>query len=87
VISVEQIKAARRLIGWTQARLSRNSGVSENTIQRYEKGVRRTVASTLAKIERAFEVAGVEFTHGERPGVRIRGVPLATPVEETQPVK
>jgi len=72
VISAAQIRAARALVGWTQAQLAANSGLSEISIQNIEKGATDPRASTLAAIERALEAAGVEFTNGGRPGVRFR---------------
>jgi transcriptional regulator with XRE-family HTH domain len=72
VISAAQIRAARGLLGWTQAKLAAESGLSEISIQNIEKGATDPRASTLTAIERAFERAGVEFTNGARPGVRLQ---------------
>jgi transcriptional regulator with XRE-family HTH domain len=73
LISIQQIKPAHRLLGWTQSQLSRNSGVSENSIQRYEKGLRRALGSTLGKIERTLEAAGVEFVDGGGVKLKTKG--------------
>jgi transcriptional regulator with XRE-family HTH domain len=81
LISIQQIKPARRLLGWTQSQLSRNSGVSENSIQRYEKGLRRALGSTLGKIERTLEAAGVEFMDGG--GVKFRAKEKENPSSST----
>jgi transcriptional regulator with XRE-family HTH domain len=72
VISAAQIRAARGLLNWTQAQLAARSGLSEISIQIIEKGVADPRASSLAAIEQAFERAGVEFTDGKQPGVRMR---------------
>jgi transcriptional regulator with XRE-family HTH domain len=71
VISAAQIRAARALIGWTQAQLAAESGLSEISIQKIEKGITDPRASTLAAIERALAAACVEFTNGDAPGVRL----------------
>jgi transcriptional regulator with XRE-family HTH domain len=71
VITAAQIRAARALVGWTQAQLAAAASLSEISIQQIEKGLTDPRASTLAAIERAFEAAGVEFTNGGQPGVKL----------------
>jgi predicted transcriptional regulator len=61
VITIPQIRAARALIGWTQADLARASGVSEIAIKNMERGKTDPRMSTLSAIERAFAEAGVMF--------------------------
>lgn len=70
----EQIRAARALLKWSGRRLSESSGVSYPTIQRLESrdGPIGGLAETGSKIRAALESAGVEFTNGEAPGVRLR---------------
>ena len=68
-----QIRAARALIRWTAEDLSRQSAVSLRTIRRAELAERETsmtVPNDLA-VRRALETAGVEFTNGDQPGVRL----------------
>jgi transcriptional regulator with XRE-family HTH domain len=73
VVSTRQVKAARALLDWSQADLAKASGVSEPTIWRLEAadGELGGRADTVEKICRALERAGVEFTNGKRPGVRL----------------
>ena len=76
MISTRQIKAARALLGWSQADLAQHSSVSEPTIARLES-VDGPVAgrpSTAEKIRAALEKAGIEFIdeNGGGPGVRLR---------------
>jgi predicted transcriptional regulator len=75
-ISVEQIKAARALLRWTQPDLANASGVSVPTIARLEAdgGTLGGRASTVAAIRAALESAGVEFldANGSGPGVRLK---------------
>ena len=72
VITGAQIKAARKLLGWTRAELAvRAFGVSSHTVEGAERA-RARIAPTdaqLASIQRALEAAGVEFTDGGEPGV------------------
>ena len=74
-VSIPQIKAARALLSWTQDDLAARSGVSQPTIKRLEAegGELGGRAETGEKIRRALEKAGIEFTNGHSPGVRLRG--------------
>ena len=67
-----QSRAARGLLDWSQANLGRRSNLSESTIRDFEKGRRTPGVNNLTAIQRAFEAAGVEFTNGGQPGVRLR---------------
>jgi predicted transcriptional regulator len=62
------------LLDWSQTDLAKASGVSEPTIWRLEAddGELGGRADTIEKIRRALEKAGVEFTNGKRPGVRLK---------------
>lgn len=75
-VSVEQVKAARALLRWSQRDLAKASGVSEPTIKRIEAkpGPLTGRPSTLSAIRAALEAAGVEFIeeNGGGPGVRLR---------------
>ncbi len=61
-INVNQIRAARGLLGWSQKELAKRSGVSDVSIINYEKGKRTPHQNTLNKIILAFETGGVDFT-------------------------
>ena len=73
MISVRQIKAARALLGWSQGDLAAASTVSEPTIARLESadGTIGGRPETSAKIIAAIEKAGIEFTNGGAPGVKV----------------
>jgi transcriptional regulator with XRE-family HTH domain len=71
-LSPEQSRAARRLLNWSIIRLCGRSSLSENTIRNFEEGRRTLSANHLAALRDALEAAGVEFTNGKRPGVRLR---------------
>jgi transcriptional regulator with XRE-family HTH domain len=70
-ITSAQIRGARQLLGWTQTRLSRESAVSTSTIAKIESGLSAS-DHLLAKIGVALLQAGVEFTVGQKPGVKLR---------------
>ena len=71
-----QIRAARALLGWSQSKLARAAGVGLATLQRIEQneGVVRGNFSTILKIQKALEKAGINFTDDEADeiGVRLR---------------
>jgi transcriptional regulator with XRE-family HTH domain len=67
-----QCRAARALIGWSQDQLANASRVAKATIANFETGDRAPYERTLADIRRALESAGVEFTNGGQPGVRLK---------------
>jgi hypothetical protein len=73
-ITSELIRAARALLRWEQRHLSEASSVSLPTIKRLEAkpGILAAHHSTVAALTRALETAGVEFTNGASPGVRLR---------------
>jgi transcriptional regulator with XRE-family HTH domain len=74
--TVRQVKAARALLGWSQADLAEQSGISEPTIARLESGEGKLGGreGTAERIRKAIEMAGVEFINenGGGLGVRLR---------------
>ena len=62
-----QIRAARALLGWSQGKLARTAGVGLTTLQRIEQneGVVKGNFSTVLKIQKALEQAGIQFTDNE----------------------
>jgi transcriptional regulator with XRE-family HTH domain len=95
-ITSQQLRAARALLDWNSADLARASGVSEPTIWRIEavRGELGGRPDTVGKLVGAVEAAGIEFTNGDQPGVRLRkpAVPsepdsLPKPVSRTAPPK
>jgi DNA-binding XRE family transcriptional regulator len=72
-LSGGQIRAARALLRWSVEQLAREASLGRNTIKRAEAKDGRTSLTTANElaIRRAFETAGVEFTNGEQPGVRL----------------
>jgi len=74
IINGRQLRAARVLLGWEQADLSRKAKVAIGTIRRMESfdGAIGCRASTLAKVCGTLESAGVEFLNDDKPGVRLK---------------
>ena len=72
-LSGGQIRAARALLRWSVEQLSQEASLGRNTIKRAEAkdGKTSLTAANELAIRRAFEGAGVEFTNGDQPGVRL----------------
>jgi len=68
-----QIRAARGLLQWSAMDLARASALGVNTVRRAEAVNTETslTAANEIAIRRAFEAAGVEFTNGDQPGLRL----------------
>lgn len=80
MISIQQIKAARALLDWTQDDLAKEAGLSKPAINTLERRLANPRLETLANIQKAFERAGVEFTDGQ--GLRLRDMVLKTVIFE-----
>jgi len=76
MISSQQIRAARALLGISAFELAEQSGVSHRTIQRFEgeEGIPESRLGNLAAIERALTELGIMFVGDpiESPGVQLR---------------
>jgi transcriptional regulator with XRE-family HTH domain len=71
-IIAAQCRAARGLIGWSRDKLAENSGVPTRTLSDFELSATAPRQRTVAAVRTALEAAGVEFTNGDAPGVRLR---------------
>jgi transcriptional regulator with XRE-family HTH domain len=67
-----QCRAARALLDWTQPRLASRAEVGLSTVVDFERARRLVSTEARAAIQRALESAGVEFTNGGEPGVKLR---------------
>ena len=75
-ISAAQCRAARALIDWSRETLAEASRVGLRTLVDFERGARNPRYVTLDALRRALEAAGVEFTNGDHPGVRLKSYKL-----------
>ena len=74
-MTIEQLRAARGLLGWSQSELAARAGLSLPTVKRVEAGTGPRVSDEArSKLRRALEAAGVEFIdeNGGGLGVRFR---------------
>jgi transcriptional regulator with XRE-family HTH domain len=75
MMTIEQLRAARGLLGWSQSELAERAGLSLPTVKRLEGGFGPRVSDEArAKLQRAIEAAGIEFIdeNGGGLGVRFR---------------
>jgi transcriptional regulator with XRE-family HTH domain len=74
-MTAPQMRAARGLLDWTQGRLAEVSGVALSTIKRMESvGPEKSSVENIDKVSSALEDAGVTFTNGGEPGVKLRKI-------------
>ena len=69
MITVEQIRAARGLLGWSQDDLSARTGISKATLTNIERRLNKPRQDTIHAIQTSLEESGIEFIEG--PGVRL----------------
>jgi len=88
-----QLRMARAAVGWGVRELAEKAGITANTVTRIENGA-DAKQSTMDKLRRALEAAGVEFTNGDQPGVRLtqaasryKGFPKAVHGKTTKTTK
>lgn len=69
-----QIRAARSLLGWRQGELASAAGVGLATLQRIEQtdGVVNGNFSTILKIEKALQDAGIHFIDDDPKGMGVQ---------------
>jgi transcriptional regulator with XRE-family HTH domain len=81
-----QLRMARAAMGWGVRELAERAGLTANTVSRIELGA-DAKQSTIDAIRCVFEAAGVEFTNGDKPGVRVTRDPGAAPAAKPAPRK
>jgi transcriptional regulator with XRE-family HTH domain len=65
MITASQVKAARKLLGWTRQHCTNKAAVSLETLAHFEAG-RKSQARTSEAIRSTLEATGVEFLRGGR---------------------
>lgn len=74
-MSPSQCRAARAMLGWSQADLAERAKVAKQTLADFERGARRPYDRTLCDIQRALEQGGISFLSAneqEGEGIRLR---------------
>jgi transcriptional regulator with XRE-family HTH domain len=66
-----QCRAARALLDWSQQQLAVAAKIGNATIRNFEGRKSTPQNATLDVLQRALESAGVEFTNGDEPGVKL----------------
>jgi predicted transcriptional regulator len=75
MLTPDQMRAARALLKWSRDDLAKKAGVAAVTIKGFEVLGADSKMSTVQKLQRALEAAGVEFleeTDVSGPGVRLK---------------
>jgi len=73
LVTTEQLRAARGLLGWSQSELAARAGLSLPTVKRLEGGFGPRVSDDArVKLRRAIETAGIEFIEENGGGLGVR---------------
>jgi transcriptional regulator with XRE-family HTH domain len=75
-----QCRMARAALGWGVRELAAAAKVSIDTVARFERGD-ELKERTIEALQRAIEAAGIEFTNGDQPGVRLTKAAAARSAE------
>jgi transcriptional regulator with XRE-family HTH domain len=70
ILTPVQCRMARAALGLGVRELAATAKVSIDTVARFERGD-ELKERTIEALQRALEAAGVEFTNGDQPGVRL----------------
>jgi len=70
-VTPDQCRKARKLLGWHQQRLALQANSCVSSVAGFEAGEKMTRPATVNAFRTALEAAGVEFTDGDAPGVRL----------------
>jgi transcriptional regulator with XRE-family HTH domain len=71
-ITPGQSRAARALLDYNQAELASKASLGLSTVVDFERSRRAVSDDAIQAIRTALEAAGVEFTNGGEPGVKLR---------------
>ena len=75
-----QCRMARAALGWGVRDLAGAAKVAVDTVAKFERGD-ELKERTIDALQRALEAAGVEFTNGDQPGLRLTRNAEARPQE------
>jgi hypothetical protein len=71
LMTPKQCRAARALLDLSQATLAKVAAVGLSTVADFELERREVSLEAVSKMQSALEAAGIQFTNGKRPGVRL----------------
>jgi transcriptional regulator with XRE-family HTH domain len=73
IAATEQLRAARGLLGWSQAELASRAGLSLPTVKRLEGGFGPRVSDEVrVRVREAIEAGGIEFIEENGGGAGVR---------------
>jgi transcriptional regulator with XRE-family HTH domain len=67
-----QVRMARAALNWSLNDLASAAGVHRNTISNFETGKYGGSEEAIGAVRRALEAAGIVFTNGDEPGVKLK---------------
>jgi DNA-binding XRE family transcriptional regulator len=65
MLTGEQLRAGRAMLGWDQSELAEKASVSLKTVKRMEATSGRIDARSTWSVRNALEIAGIEFLEGD----------------------
>ena len=86
ILSPIQCRMARAALGMGVRELAAAAKVSVDTVARFERGD-ELKERTVDALQRALETAGIEFTNGDHPGVRLNRAAAARSAEAVPQAK
>jgi transcriptional regulator with XRE-family HTH domain len=86
ILTPIQCRMARAALGLGVRELAAAAKVSIDTVARFERGD-ELKERTIEALQRTFEAAGVEFTNGDKPGVRLTRAAAARSAETAEATK
>jgi transcriptional regulator with XRE-family HTH domain len=72
MLTPNQCRAGRALLGWSQEELSKRAQIAVATIANFEREATTPIRSNQTAIIRAFDDAGVTFDLAEGQGIGVR---------------
>ena len=70
MITGEQVKVARTLLGWSLEKLAREAALSKRTLEFFENGQGQLASLHADVLRDVLKGAGVEFAYGKQPQLR-----------------
>jgi ribosome-binding protein aMBF1 (putative translation factor) len=76
IITGEEVKAARALLGWSTKRLADEAALALKTLEAFEEGRLHLVKMHKTVLREALESAGVHFAEGAPVTLKTRKAPM-----------